>query len=80
MQESDQINESYLRRYLDLCSDYIGRLEINRAAREGGMDEVKKALKSIRFIESELDEFYAQFNATFLHLFPDFVSQFNVLL
>lgn len=85
MQESDQIKESYLGRYLDLCSDYIGRLEmyrleINRAAREGGMDGVKKALKSTRFIESELDEFYAQFDATFLHLFPDFVPQFNALL
>lgn len=85
LQESNNIKESYLGRYLDLCSEYIGRIETYRAqllriAREGGMAEVQKVLRSTAFIESELDEFYAKFDATFLHLFPDFVEQFNELL
>ncbi|WP_417015951.1 DUF6377 domain-containing protein [Alistipes sp.] len=85
LQESNNIKESYLGRYLDLCSEYIGRIETYRSqllriAREGGMAEVQKVLRSTAFIESELNEFYTKFDATFLHLFPDFVSQFNELL
>lgn len=85
LQESNDIKESYLGRYLDLCSDYIGRMERYRArlsklAKNGSTAELQQALKSTAFIESELDEFYAQFDATFLHLFPNFVEQFNALL
>ena len=85
LQESNNIKESYLGRYLDLCSEYIGRIETYRSqllriAREGGMAELQKVLRSTAFIESELNEFYAKFDATFLHLFPDFVAQFNELL
>lgn len=85
LQESNNIKESYLGRYLDLCSDYIGRLERYRArlsklARNGSLTEIQQAVKSTAFIESELEEFYAQFDSTFLRLFPDFVEQFNALL
>lgn len=85
LQESNNIKESYLGRYLDLCSEYIGRMESYRSqllhiARNGGMAELQKVLRSTTFIESELNEFYAKFDATFLHLFPDFVAQFNELL
>lgn len=85
LQESNDIKESYLGRYLDLCSDYIARMERYRArlsklAKNGDPAELRQALKSTAFIESELDEFYAQFDATFLHLFPNFVEQFNALL
>ncbi len=85
LQESNNIKESYLGRYLDLCSEYIGRIASYRSqllhiARNGGMAELQKVLRSTTFIESELNEFYAKFDATFLHLFPDFVAQFNELL
>ena len=85
LQESNNLKESYLGRYLDLCSEYIGRIESYRSqllhiARNGGMAELQKVLRSTTFIESELNEFYAKFDATFLHLFPDFVAQFNELL
>ena len=85
LHESNNIKESYLGRYLDLCSEYIGRIESYRSqllhiARNGGMAELQKVLRSTTFIESELNEFYAKFDATFLHLFPDFVAQFNELL
>lgn len=85
LQESNNIKESYLGRYLDLCSDYIGRMEayrsrLSRLAKNGNMAELQQALKSTAFIESELAEFYAQFDATFLRLFPSFVEEFNALL
>ena len=85
LQEANNIKESYLGRYLDLCSEYIGRIESYRSqllhiARDGGKAELQKVLRSTTFIEAELNEFYAKFDATFLHLFPDFVAQFNELL
>ena len=83
--QANNIKESYLGRYLDLCSEYIGRIESYRSqllhiARDGGKAELQKVLRSTTFIEAELNEFYAKFDATFLHLFPDFVAQFNELL
>ncbi len=85
LQETNDIKETYLGRYIDLCSDYIGRLDryrmqLGRIAKTSGMDELRKELKSTSFIDEELEEFYAQFDATFLRLFPDFVEQLNELL
>ncbi len=84
LKESNDIKESYLGRYIDMCSDYIGGLERYRSslrkAAKGGLSEVTEALKSTEFIDRELDEFYARFDASFLDLFPDFVEQLNALL
>ena len=85
LKESNEIKETYIRRYIDLCSDYIGRMEKYRSelralAKSGGYDAVLKELRSTEVIDKELAEFYAQFDATFLDLFPDFTSQLNSLL
>lgn len=82
--EANRIKEAYLARYIDLCSDYIGRLDkyrshLNRMAKVS-IDDVRKELKSTTVIDQELEEFYQQFDATFLDLFPDFVEQLNSLL
>ena len=85
LQESNNIKESYIGRYLDMCSYYIGGLEryrsaLRKSAKNGGFQEVNEMLKSGDFIDKELNEFYAQFDASFLNLFPDFVEQLNELL
>ena len=85
LQEANGIKESYLARYLDLCSDYIEGLEryrsqLRKAAKNGGFAEIMENLRSGDFIEKELQEFYGQFDATFLDLFPDFISSLNNLL
>lgn len=85
LQESNNIKESYIGRYLDMCSYYIGGLEryrsaLRKSAKNGGFQEVNEMLKSGDFIDKELNEFYAQFDASFLNLFPDFVEQLNGLL
>lgn len=85
LQESNNIKELYLGRYLDMCSDHIGGLEryrstLKKAAKNGGFQEVMDNLKSTDFIDNELNEFYAQFDASFLDLFPNFVEQLNALL
>jgi len=85
LQEANSIKEAYLGRYMDLCSVYIDSVEkyrsnLNKIARTEGTAELLKAIKSSTYLEDELKEFYANFDATFLHLFPNFVGQFNDLL
>ena len=56
------------------------RSMLNRTARTEGFEAVRNALKSSEFIDKELNEFYEQFDATFLQLFPDFIKDLNALL
>lgn len=83
--ESNDIKEAYIGQYMDLCSAYIDGVEkyrsnLNKIARAEGPSELVKAIKSSTYVEDELKEFYAKFDATFLHIFPNFVEQFNSLI
>ena len=85
LRESNQIKDSYLGRYLNMCSDYIDGLDryrssIRKIAKEEGVQPLLAALKSKEFMEQELEGFYAQFDESFLELFPDFIPQLNELL
>lgn len=83
--ESNNIKDAYIGRYLDMCSNYINGVEqyrshLNTIMRKDGGAEVLKTIKTATYIKEELEEFYTNFDVTFLHIFPDFVNQFNSLL
>lgn len=83
--EANCIKEEYIGRFLGLCSAYIDKLEtyrrmLNKKAASGKVDELYKTLKSTRFIDDELKEFYRDFDNSFLNIFPHFVECFNELL
>jgi type II secretory pathway pseudopilin PulG len=83
--EANLIKEEYIGRYMDQCSVYIDKLDnyrrlLNKTATAGKIDDLLRAIKSTQFIEDELAEFYANFDTTFLQLFPSFVEEFNTLL
>ena len=85
LQEANRIKESYLSRYMDMCVEYIEGLEryrsrLRQTAKTGGFEKIMENLRSGNYIKKELQEFYSQFDSTFLTLFPDFVRQFNMLL
>lgn len=85
LSEANLIKEEYIGRYMDQCSVYIDKLDsyrrlLNKTATAGKIDEVLRTIKSKQFIEDELAEFYANFDTTFLQLFPGFVEDFNKLL
>ena len=44
------------------------------------LEELYRTLKSDRFINQELKEFYHNFDVSFLKIFPNFVEEFNRLL
>ncbi len=83
--ESNQIKEVYIGQFLTLCSTYIDKLDnyrkqVNKKIQSGQVDELYKQARSEAFMESELKEFYTNFDTTFLHLFPDFIHELNGLL
>lgn len=85
LSETSYIKEEYIGRYMDQCSAYLEKMDLyrrslNKIAASGKVDELYKAIKSSQFIENELKEFYANFDNTFLQLFPHFVEDFNALL
>lgn len=85
LSEANQIKEAYIGHFLDLCSTYINKLEkyqntLNKKAVEKKLDELYKILKSREMIDNELKELYENFDNIFLHLYPNFVEEFNSLL
>lgn len=67
-----------------MCSTYISEIDsyrktLHRKAATGKIDEVVQTLKSKQFIDDAYDEFYRNFDASFLNIFPSFVESFNLL-
>lgn len=83
--ESNYVKEEYIGYVFNICSSYISKLDeyrknINRKIKAGMVEEVKKMTDASSLASNELKEFYANFDAIFLHIYPDFVSDFNALL
>ena len=85
LNESNRVKEAYIGRFIGLCSLYIDKLDsyrkqVNRMMKNKQLDELFNMTKSSELKEKEVDELYANFDSVFLHLFPDFVKDFNSLL
>lgn len=83
--ENSYLKEEYIGRYMDQCSVYLEKMDnyrrsLGKIAATGNVEELYKKIKSSKFIDEELKEFYANFDNTFLQLFPSFVEEFNALL
>lgn len=83
--ESDHVKEIYIGHFLSRCSGYIDKLEnyqkmVNKMVVARKFDELFSTTKSSQYIDKELDEFYHNFDTTFLTIYPDFVQQLNSLL
>ncbi|MGC3978259.1 MAG: DUF6377 domain-containing protein [Paludibacteraceae bacterium] len=85
LKDANLIKEKYIGRYLEQCSIYINKMDeyrhqLNKTASEGKMSEVITAIKSTRFIDAELRNFYSDFDHTFLQLFPTFIDELGELM
>lgn len=83
--ENSYLKEEYIGRYMNQCSVYLEKMDnyrrsLGKIAATGNVEELYKTIKSSKFIEGELKEFYTNFDNTFLQLFPTFVEDFNALL
>ena len=79
--EANAVKEEYIGLFLGICSDYIDKLKdfqrtIRRKLATESSSAVQKELGSSKMV----DEFYNTFDNAFLHLYPNFVNEFNSLL
>ncbi len=85
LSESNEIKEAYIGQFFNLCSIYINKLEkyqymLNKKAKDRNIDELFKVLRSTEMVDNELKELYRLFDEIFLHLYPNFINEFNSLL
>ena len=83
--ENSYPKQEHIGRDMDQCSVDMDKMvnyrpSLGKIAATGNVEELYKNIKSSKFIEGELKEFYTNFDNTFLQLFPTFVEDFNALL
>jgi hypothetical protein len=79
------VKEEYIGRFMSLCSQYIDKLDnyrkmVNKKMKNKELEELFRISKSTELKEKELEELFLNFDSVFLHLFPNFVNDFNGLL
>ena len=85
LSEANRVKEEYIGRFMSLCSQYIDKLDnyrkmVNRKMKNKELDDLFQMSRSTELKERELEELYENFDSVFLHLFPNFVNDFNTLL
>lgn len=85
LNESNIVKEEYIGKFLSICSEYIDKLDnyrikIKRMAKCNQFKEILSMTSSQTLKDSELKELFNNFDSVFLHLFPNFVDDFNSLL
>ncbi len=83
--ESNRVKDEYVGRFIHLCSFYIDRLDemrkrIHKMVKSRDLDALYKFTEGNDLRDKNLTELYGMFDTTFLHLFPNFVNDFNALL
>ena len=85
LQESNDVKEEYIGYVFSICSNYISKLDeyrknINRKLKTGQFEEARQLTDNSSLTQNELKDFYANFDAIFLRVYPDFVADLNSLL
>lgn len=85
LSEVDKVKEKYIGTFLNLYSEYITKLDVYRKlvrkyVNANQTNALLELSKSKQFIDEELEIFNKNFDKSFLHIHPDFVSQVNKLL
>lgn len=83
--ELDHVKEMYIGYVFNLCSSYINKLEnyrliLNKKLKARQIDEALKITGGASLVTNELKEFFQNFDAVFLNLYPNFIDEFNGLL
>jgi hypothetical protein len=85
LNESNRVKDEYVGRFIHLCSFYIDRLDemrkrVHKMVKSKDLDTLYQFTASSEHRDKNLTELYGMFDSTFLHLFPNFVNDFNALL
>lgn len=85
LKEANFVKEEYIGYVFSLCSSYISKMDeyrklINRKAKVKQFDEILEMSGKATLVQDELKEFYQNFDALFLNVYPHFIEDFNALL
>ena len=85
LRDSNRVKDEYIGRFLSLCSKYIDKLDafrmkVNRRLKANQYKELQSMTCSDDMLVEEAKELFANFDAVFLRLYPNFVENFNALL
>jgi len=83
--ESNRVKEEYVGRFLQMCSLYIDKMDkmrktVNKKIKSHEYEDLYNMTRSQEMKDKDLEELYENFDSAFLHLFPNFVADFNALL
>lgn len=83
--EASRVKEHYIGSFLSICSEYIEKLDnyrkmVNKSIKTKKIEELYQKTRSNQLLEDEMTEFYDNFDHIFLHIYPNFVEEFNKLL
>ena len=72
-------------KFFTLCSEYIDKLDkfrikVNRKMKAHQLDDLMQLSKNEKMREDELAVLFGNFDNIFLHIFPNFMDDFNALL
>ena len=85
LNESNRVKDEYVGRFIHLCSFYIDRIDemrkrVHKMVKSKDLDALRQFTSDSELRDKNLTELYEMFDSTFLHLFPNFVNDFNALL
>ena len=85
LSETNRVKEYYIGTLLNLCSEYLDKLDVYRKTVKKmimgkQVAELLERTKSGQIMEEEIEQFYKNFDSIFLHIYPDFVEKLNLLL
>lgn len=85
LDDSNKVKEEYVGRFLYMCSVYIDRMtsyrkQVIKKLKTKQYDTLYQDTRKLEADEKETKELYQNFDSAFLHLYPNFVEEFNQLL
>ena len=85
LSESNRVKEEYIGKFFTLCSEYIDKLDqfrikVNRKMKAHQLDDLFRISQNEEMKDEELAGLFSNFDSIFLHIFPNFLDDFNALL
>ncbi len=85
LDEANLVRERYIGYYLNQCAVYLEKLDdfrknVYRKVKRRQLDDLQQLTSSNESLEKYAQDLYADFDRTFLEVYPNFVDEFNNLL
>ncbi|WP_206531798.1 DUF6377 domain-containing protein [Sphingobacterium sp. DR205] len=85
LDEANLVRERYIGYYLNQCAVYLEKLDdfrknVYRKVKSRQLEDLQQLTSSNESLEKYAQDLYADFDRTFLEVYPNFVDEFNNLL